>query len=159
MQKEQYLLLMGIAAAFLLIKLCVALVKRKKRRQRDFTRRLETLLQPDEDISVVCPSPQGRWILTNKRLIMEAGEAFTAFPFKKIKKVSGVDETGKGTVAAAKMAVLTVKTAGQEFTLRRKGEDFTDFVKGLRTGVNRAKPKKKTAAPKEKGQTKRKNNN
>lgn len=148
MQKEQYLLLMGAVAAFLLIKLCAVLIKRKKRLQRDFTRRLETLLQPGENIKVICPSHQGRWILTNKRLIMEAGEAFTAFPFKKIKKVSGVDENGKGTVAAAKMAAVTVKTADQEFTLRRKGEDFTDFVKRLRTSVSRAKPKKKKAAAK-----------
>lgn len=114
------------------------------RRERDFTRRLETLLLPKEEISAICSGPHGRWVLTNKRLIMEAGEGFTAFPFSKIKKVSGVDKTGKATVAAAKMAVLTVKTADQEFTLPRRGKgDFTALVKGLKVGVSREKSKQK----------------
>ncbi len=117
--------------------------KFRLRKERDFTRRIETLLLPKEEIKTVCSGKSGRWILTNKRLILEAGEGFTAFPFQKIKKVSGVDETGKTTVAAGKMAVLTVKTDDREFTLHRKNGDFTDFVKGLKAGVSRTKPKKK----------------
>ncbi len=148
----QYLLLGTILLLIFLLWIVCKIKKYRLRRERDFTRRLETLLLPRETVNAVCPGPHGRWVLTNKRLIMEAGEGFTAFPFGKIKKVSGVDETGKATVAAAKMAVLTVKAADQEFTLPRcKKGDFTELVKGLKTGVNREKTKQKK---KETGKTK-----
>lgn len=140
----QYLLLGTILLLIFLLWIVSKIKKFRLREERDFTRRLETLLLPKEAVSAICPGPHGRWVLTNKRLIMEAGEGFTAFPFSKIKKVSGVDETGKATVAAAKMAALTVKTADQEFTLSRtKRGDFTDLVKGLRAGVSREKSKQK----------------
>lgn len=140
----QYLLLGTILFLILLLWIISKIKKFRRRAERDFTRRLETLLLPKEEISAICPGPHGRWVLTNKRLIMEAGEGFTAFPFAKIKKVSGVDETGKATVAAAKMKLLTVKTADQEFTLpRAKKGDFVGLVKGLRAGVSREKSKKK----------------
>ncbi len=139
----QYFLLAALAAGFVLLMFYAALRKRRFRKERDFTRRLETLLHPKEEIKVICPGKPGRWILTNQRLILEAGEGFTAFPFAKIKKVSGEDDNGKTTVAAGKMAVLIVKTADQDFTLRRGDENFTELVKGLKAGVSRTKPKKK----------------
>lgn len=144
MLEWQYLLLGAILLLIFLLWIVSKIKKFRLRKERDFTRRLETLLLPKETVSAICPGPHGRWVLTNKRLIMEAGEGFTAFPFSKIKKVSGADETGKATVAAAKMAVLTVKTADQEFTLSRtrKG-DFTGLVKGLKAGISREKSKQK----------------
>lgn len=144
MLQWQYLLLGTILFSAFLLWVIAKVKKFRLRRERDFTRRLETLLLPKETVSAVCPGPQGKWVLTNKRLIMEAGEGFTVFPFGKIKRVSGVDKTGKATVAAGKMNVLTVKTADQEFTLpwSRKG-DFTGLVKGLKTGVSREKSKQK----------------
>lgn len=144
MLEWQYLLLGTILFLIILLWIVSKIKKCRLRKERDFTRRLETLLLPKETVSAVCPGPHGRWVLTNKRLIMEAGEGFSAFPFSKIKKVSGVDKAGKATVAAAKMAVVTVKTAEQEFTLpcSRKG-DFTGLVKGLRAGVSREKSKQK----------------
>ncbi len=144
MMQWQYLLLGTILFLIILLWIVSKIKKFRLGQERDFTRRLETLLLPKEEISAICPGPHGRWVLTNHRLILEAGEGFTAFPFGKIKKVSGVDETGKATVAAAKMAVLTVKTADQEFTLARcKRGDFTGLVKGLRAGVSREKSKQK----------------
>ncbi len=143
MSKWQYLLLMIPAVCVLLLVVLSYVRKFRLRQERDFTRRIETLLLPKEEIKTVCPGKNGRWILTSQRLILEAGEGFTAFPFQKIKKVSGVDETGKATVAAGKMTVLTVKTEDREFILHRKGENFTEFVKGLKAGVSRAKPGKR----------------
>lgn len=141
----QVLLLGSLGALVLLGWILGKIRKYRLRRERDFTRRLETLLLPEETVSAICPGPQGRWVLTSKRLILEAGEEFLAFPFRRIKKVSGVDSTGKATVAAGKMAVATVKTVDdQEFTLsrRRKGE-FEALIKGLKTGVSREKSKQK----------------
>ncbi len=140
----QYWLLAILLLLLLFLWVTVKINRLRLRKKRDFTRRLETLLLPKEELRALCPGPHGQWVLTNQRLIMEAGEGFTAFPFSKIKKVSGVDETGKATVAAAKMAVLTVKTADQEFYLpRRKKGDFTQLVKGLKAGVSREKSKQK----------------
>lgn len=105
--------------------------KRRTRKQRDFTRRLETVLQPKEKIKAVCPSRGGSWIVTNKRLIIEQGEGFLAWPFSKIKSVSGVTAEGKKTTSAAKMTSVTVKTT-QEYTLHNYSEEFIDLVKELK---------------------------
>ena len=112
--------------------------KRRARKQRDFTRRLETVLQPKEEIKVVCPDRGGSWILTNKRLIIENGEGFVAYPFSKIESVSGVTSDGKKTTSPAKMTSVTVK-AGKEHTLHNHGGEFVELVKEL---------KKKTAKKK-----------
>lgn len=141
MQQWQYFLLIILAFAGLGAIAGSYLAVAKLRKQRDFTRRLETLLQPKEAVKVVCPGIKGRWILTNKRLILENGTRFDAFPFAKIGKVSGEDSFGKATVAAAKMQVLMVKTPDRELVLKRKNEDFTELVKGLKAGVSAAKKK------------------
>ncbi len=143
MQQWQYLLLTVLSFAGLGAIAGSAFAVAKLRKQRDFTRRLETLLQPRETVQVICPGPKGRWILTNKRLILEHGDRFDAFPFEKIRKVSGQDEAGKATVAAVKMQLLTVKAGEREFALKRKNDDFTELVKGLKAGVSAAKAKKK----------------
>ncbi len=143
MQQWQYLLLTVLSFAGLGAIAGSALAVAKLRKQRDFIRRLETLLQPRETVQVICPSPKGKWILTNKRLILEHGDGFDAFPFEKIGKVSGQDETGKATTAAGKMQILTVKTGERELILKRKNDDFTELVKGLRSGVSAAKKKGK----------------
>ena len=124
-----------VLAAVLLLILTVWIVsadrKRRARKQRDFTRKLETVLQPKEEIKVVCPSRGGNWIVTSKRLLMETGEGFVAYPFSKIKSVSGVTAEGKKTTSPAKMASVTVK-AGQEYTLQNHSEEFVDLVKELK---------------------------
>ena len=128
--KIQYLL-----AIVLLLVLAAGILsaqrKRRARKQRDFTRRLETVLQPKEEIKVVCPDRGGSWILTNKRLIMENGEGFVAYPFSKIKSVSGVTSDGKKTTSPARMASLTVR-AGKEHTLHNHSEEFVELVKELK---------------------------
>ena len=132
-----------IASAFLILVLSVLSARRKRRlrKQRDFTRRLETVLQPKEQIKVICPDSGGSWIVTNKRLILENGEGFLAWPFSKIKSVTGTNALGKKTVVAAKMAYVTVRTA-QEYTLHNTGEAFVELVKELKKRTAK-KPKKK----------------
>lgn len=139
----QYYALGGLLVVLLLLWIVSKVRQYRLRRERDFTRRLETLLLPKETIKVICPGPQGKWVLTNKRLILEAGEGFAAFPFSKIKKVSGVDSTGKSTVAAGKMARVTVTAYDQMYTLPRRKGSFTELVKGLKASVNREKNKQK----------------
>lgn len=135
--QTQYILVI-LALLILMAVILSADRKRRARKQRDFTRRLETVLQPKEEVKVVCPNCGGSWILTNKRLIIENGEGFLAWPFSKIKSVSGISSDGKKTTSPAKMASVTVK-AGKEHTLHNHGGEFVELVKEL---------KKKTAKKK-----------
>ena len=106
MNQWQSLLLTVLAFGGLGAMVGSSLAVAKKRKQRDFTRRLETLLQPRERVQTICPDPKGRWILTNKRLILERDSRFDAYPFQKIGRVSGVDEAGKATTSAGIRKVL-----------------------------------------------------
>lgn len=143
----QYLLVIA-AAGILLLAVRSAVIKRRKRLERDFARKLETLLQPKETVKVVCPNSEGRWVLTSRRLLIETKEGFMAIPFSKIKQMKGVDTAGKATVSPAKMARLTVKT-DQEYTIRNTSKEFADLAKQLK-----AKVPKKTPAKKTKGESK-----
>ena len=144
MNNWQYLLVIA-AGVVLLLAIRSAVIKRRNRLERDFTRKLETLLQPRETVKVVCPNHEGRWVLTSRRLLLETKEGFMAIPFSKIKQLKGVDAAGKATVSPAKMARLTVKT-DQEYTLRNTSREFADLAKQLK-----AKAPKKTPAKKRKG--------
>ena len=118
-----------------------AVARARRNRLRDQTRTLETLLQPKETVKCVCPNRSGRWILTNKRLVIQDRSGYTAFPFRKIRKVQGKTAEGKSTAAPAKMVSLTVKT-DREFTLYNHDEAFAGFVKQLKAKT--AKKKKPT---------------
>lgn len=139
--ETQYLLVI-VPLAVLAIMLCSAESRRRKRKQRDFTRRLETVLQPKEEIKTVCPSRGGSWILTNKRLLIETGEGFVAYPFSKIKSVSGLTPEGKKTTSPAKMASVTVK-ATQEHTLHNHCAEFVELVKQLKAKTAKRKAPQK----------------
>ena len=138
--KTQYILVI-LALLILAAAIIRADRKRRTRKQRDFTRRLETVLQPKEEIKCTCPSRGGSWIVTNKRLIIEQGEGFLAWPFSKIKSVSGMTAEGKKTTSAARMAAVTVKTT-QEYTLHNHSEAFIDLVKELKKRTAKKKTKK-----------------
>ena len=119
-----------------------AVINSRLRRQRDFTRTLETVLQPRETVKEICPNGrQGRWILTSKRLLMETNEGFLAVPFKKIRSLHGVDRMGKSTSAPARMTKLMVK-GEQEYTLFNTDEAFVRLVKQLKQYKAKAKRKK-----------------
>ena len=138
---QQYLLLAALAAGLVLALMIWSAIDKKRRlKQRDFDRKLTTVLRPTEEILVIHPDKSGRWILTTERLLLDTRDGFTATPFKKIKSISGLTSEGKKTVAPAKMVSCTIK-ADQEIHLKNTGDTFTELVKQL---------KKKTAKPRKK---------
>ena len=144
MTNWQYYLLAGLAAVLLAaLAIRSAVIKKRKQKQRDFDRKLGTVLRPKEEVKVIAADKNGRCILTSERLLFDTKDGFTAVPFTKIKSLSGVTAEGKKTTSPARMAVLTIK-AGQEFTLHNQSEAFVELVKQLKT---RTAKKKKTKKP------------
>ena len=138
---QQSLLLAALALILILaLMIWSAAVKKRKLKQRDFDRKLETVLKPDEEILVLHNDQSGRWILTTHRLLLDTKAGFTATAFSKVKSISGLTAEGKKTVAPAKMVEVTIK-ADKEITLHNTGDTFVELVKAL---------KKKTAKPKKK---------
>jgi len=135
----QQLLYLTIAILFLTALLVSAINKHKRRKHRDFIRSLETLLQPKEDIKVICPQRGFRCILTNKRVIFEKKGDFTAFPHKSIQKVQGTNEKGNRTTVPAKMVTLTIQM-DKEYILRNTCPEFSELASALKKQM----PKRKT---------------
>ena len=131
------------AASLLLLILAVrsSLKKRRDYKYRDATRKLELVLQPRENIKVICPQKKGRVILTSKRVLFETKGGFNAVPIKTIKKVQGNNEKGNRTTVPAKMVSLTIK-AEQEYEIRNNCEEFAAFAKQLIKKTTK-KPRKK----------------
>ena len=130
-----------LAAAVLLILLPAirsSLRARRERKERDFTRTLETALGPKETIKVICPQKKGRWILTNKRLLLEEKGGFHAIALDKIKSVQGKNVAGNRTTVPANMVSLTVK-ADKDFIVQNLNDQFPELVKQLQSGLKRRK--------------------
>ena len=133
---------LGFLAAAVLLSLLLAirssLRARRERKERDFTRTLETALLPRETVKVVCPQKKGRWILTNKRLLLEEKGGFHAIALDKIKSVQGKNAAGNRTTSPANMVSLTVK-ADKDFTIQNHNDQFPDLVKQLQSGLKKRK--------------------
>ena len=133
---------LGFLAAAVLLSLLLAirssLCARRERRERDFTRTLETALLPRETVKVVCPQKKGRWILTNKRLLLEEKGGFHAIPLGKIKSIQGKNAAGNRTTSPANMVSLTVK-ADQDFIIQNLNDQFPELVKQLQSGLKKRK--------------------
>ena len=130
-----------LAAAVLLILLPAirsSLRARRERKERDFTRTLETALGPKETIKVICPQKKGRWILTNKRLLLEEKGGFHAIALDKIKSVQGKNAAGNRTTVPANMVSLTVK-ADKDFIVQNLNDQFPELVKQLQSGLIKRK--------------------
>ena len=130
-----------LAAAVLLILLPAirsSLRARRERKERDLTRTLETALGPKETIKVICPQKKGRWILTNKRLLLEEKGGFHAIALDKIKSVQGKNAAGNRTTVPANMVSLTVK-ADKDFIVQNLNDQFPELVKQLQSGLKRRK--------------------
>lgn len=138
----QYLLLILAGVLVLLAMLHASIVKARVRRQRDFTRSLETLLQPKETIKVICPQKGFRCILTNNRIIFEIKGSFTAFPIKSVTKVQGTNEKGNRTTVPAKMVTMTVKI-DKDYTLKNTGAEFCELAGQLSDRIKRQKQRQK----------------
>ena len=114
--------------------------KRRERRARDFTRTLETALLPKETVKVICQQKKGRWILTNKRLLLEEKGGFHAVPLEKIKSVQGKNAAGNRTTSPANMVGLTVK-ADKDFTIQNTDDQFPELAKLLQAQQKKRKKK------------------
>ena len=129
---QQYITVAALAIGlFLVLKICAAIRGARKRKQRDFARKLETVLKAKEEVLVIARDRNGRCILTNERLLFDTKAGFTAVPFSKIKSLSGLAADGKKTTSPAKMVSVTIK-AGQEYTLHNRSDDFVELVKELK---------------------------
>lgn len=133
---------LGILAAAALVLLAVrsSLRARRERKQRDFTRTLETVLLPKETVKVICPQKKGRWILTNKRLLLEEKGGFHAIPLDKIKSIQGKNAAGNRTASAASMVSLTVK-ADKDFLIQNSNDQFPELAKLLQSELKQRKEK------------------
>ena len=138
----QHLLYLTIGILLFTAFLFSAINKHKSRKHRDFTRSLETLLQPKEDIKVICPQRGFRCILTNKRIIFEEKGDFTAFPIKSVKKAQGTNEKGNRTTVPAKMVTLTIQI-DKDYILKNTCPEFIDLASQLTAKVKKQNEKKK----------------
>ena len=134
---------LGILAAALLVLLLAIRSdprKRRERRARDFTRTLETALLPKETVKVICQQKKGRWILTNKRLLLEEKGGFHAVPLEKIKSVQGKNAAGNRTTSPANMVGLTVK-ADKDYSISNTNDQFPELAKLLQAQQKKRKKK------------------
>ena len=114
--------------------------KRRERRARDFTRTLETALLPKETVKVICQQKKGRWILTNKRLLLEEKGGFHAVPLDKIKSIQGKNAAGNRTTSPANMVGLTVK-ADKDYSISNTNDQFPELAKLLQAQQKKRKKK------------------
>ena len=128
------------AAALVLLAIRSNPRKRRERRARDFTRTLETALLPKETVKVICQQKKGRWILTNKRLLLEEKGGFHAVPLDKIKSIQGKNAAGNRTTSPANMVSLTVK-ADKDFTIQNTDDQFPELAKLLQAQQKKRKKK------------------
>ena len=132
--------ILAAAALVLLLAIRSSLRSHRERKQRDFTRTLETALLPKETVKVICPQKKGRWILTNKRLLVEEKGGFHAIPFDKIKSIQGKNAAGNRTTSPANMVGLTVK-ADKDFTIQNINDQFPELTKLLQSELKKRKEK------------------
>ena len=132
--------ILAAAALVLLLAVRSSLRARRERKQRDFTRTLETVLLPKETVEVICPQKKGRWILTNKRLLLEEKGGFHAIPLDKIKSIQGKNAAGNRTTSAASMVSLTVK-ADKDFLIQNSNDQFPELAKLLQSELKQRKEK------------------
>ena len=132
--------ILAAAALVLLLAVRSSLRARRERKQRDFTRTLETVLLPKETVKVICPQKKGRWILTDKRLLLEEKGGFHAIPLDKIKSIQGKNAAGNRTASAASMVSLTVK-ADKDFLIQNSNDQFPELAKLLQSELKKRKEK------------------
>lgn len=130
---QTYFVAAALSLSALLLLASRIAARKQKQKERDFARKLETVLQNKETVTVICPQRSGRVILTGKRLLFETREGFTALERTKIKKLQGLTKEGKTTVSPPKMKKLIVK-GEQEYTLYNTGQEFACLAGHLISG-------------------------
>lgn len=138
---QKYLLAAGILLLLLTLAIRDAVRKRRDQKKRAFARKLETVLQPRENIKLICPQKNGQVILTSRRLLIETQKGFQAVPFKTIKRVQGTTADYKKTADVNKMVHILIK-AEKEHTISGTSPEFTQLAKQLISKVNSQNRKK-----------------
>ena len=141
MQFWQELLAGALGVLLLAVLIRRSFQRRTRRKEREFTRKLETLLQPKEQIVVICPQKKSRCIVTGSRIIFEHKGSFTAFPLKDIRKLQGTNEKGNRTTVPKNMKTLTV-TLEKEYRLKNTGEEFLALARFLQEKRKKSQQKK-----------------
>ena len=141
MQFWQELLAGTLTVLLLAVLIRRSLLRRARRKEREFTRKLETLLQPREQIVVICPQGKNRCIVTGSRIIFEHKGSFAAFPLKAIRKLQGTNEKGNRTTVPKNMKFLTV-TLEKEYRLKNTGDEFLALARFLQDKHKKSQQKK-----------------
>ena len=128
---QTYVVAVALSLAVLLLLAVRISARKKKQKERDFLRKLETVLRSRETALVICPQRSGRVILTEKRLLLETKAGFTALDRGRIRNIQGLTKEGKTTVSPPKMAKLLLK-GEQEYTLYNTGAEFEQLVRALK---------------------------
>ena len=134
------------AAVILLLlagKIRSAVKRRRAHLERDFSRKLETALQPRENVKLVYTTKKEKWVLTSRRLLLDTKEGFTSVPFRTLKKAVGTTKEGKKTTSARQMHAL-VLTGEREFIIENCGGDFEVLAKTVVSKTKKENEKKKT---------------
>ena len=134
--------ILAMAVPVLALAIHICLQKWGTRRLRDFRRTLDTVLLPRETVQAICPQRGGRWILTNKRLLLEKKGGFQAVPLEKIKSAQGITADGNRTSVPARMVKFIVK-ADKEYILKAGRPEFEAFAQALRAQLKKQRAKKK----------------
>jgi len=146
MTNWQYLLLASFGGLLLFFWVVSAVRRHRERKNRDFTRSLETLLQSRETVKVICPQKGFRCIVTNSRVILEKKGSFSAFPLKAVRKVQGKNKEGNRTTVPGKMVSLTL-VMEQDVLLRNTGAEFEEAARLLQENIQRRSKQKKPGKP------------
>lgn len=139
---QKYLLAAGIGLLLLILAIRRTVRKNRDYKNRSFTRKLETVLQPRENIKVICPQKHGQVILTTRRLLFDTPKGFQAVPLKTIKRVQGLNADYKKTAVVENMTRILVK-AEKEHTVSGGTPEFTQLAKQLIRKVESQNRKKK----------------
>lgn len=138
MQYWQKLLPYAVLAVLLSAAVRRAVRKYKANKNRDFTRKLETLLQPRETVKVICPQKGGSCILTSKRILFEKGGNFSAYPLRDIQRLQGTNAAGNRTTVPKNMVSLTIRLE-EDRTLKNTGAEFEELASQLAEKVKKNK--------------------
>lgn len=130
----------GAAAAGMLLRSTGK--KRKQARQRDFARRLETVLLPRETVKAQCGKRGKRCVLTSKRLLFETKTGFRGMQITQISRVYGLNQAGNRTTSPDKMVKLVIR-GEQDYELQNTGTEFRELAAALMEQVKKQKEKKK----------------
>ena len=134
--------ILAMAVPVLALAIHICLQKWGTRRLRDFHRTLDTVLLPRETVQAICPQRGGRWILTNKRLLLEQKGGFHAVPLEKIKSAQGITADGNRTSVPGRMTKFIVK-ADKEYILKAGRPEFEAFAQALHALLKKQRAKKK----------------